>query len=198
MTQIDVFFARHGESVDDLSDSYGGASDFVLSEGGRVQARELGERVMGLGVQQIFSSPLRRASETAEIVRDILDPNLTLAIVDGLRERNTYGLLSGLPKAEAAEIFAYVLERLEGQPGKDKTCMPGGEEYEPFVGRIAVAWNDVVSSCVRNSLSRVLIVTHGKATLALFTEILHVGDAYDQGLGALKHVKYTLPDLAGA
>lgn len=195
MRQIEIFFARHGESVDDLSDSYGGASDFVLSDGGRSQAAELGKLVEPLGVQHIFSSPLRRAKETAEIVRGELTSEVDLTVIPGLRERNTYGLLSGLPKAEAADIFAYLIEDLEGQPGKDKTCMPGGEEYEPFVGRVLLAWHAVVSACLRDSLDKVLVVTHGKVTLAMFSEILHVGDEYDQSLGALKHVKFTLPHL---
>jgi broad specificity phosphatase PhoE len=189
---MEIYFARHGESEDDLSDSYGGASDFPLTERGRGQAAKTGEMLKGRGIQQIYSSPLRRASETAAIIREKLD-GIPLEIDFDLRERNTYGVMSGLTRAEAARVFGYLIERFPGQPGKDKTCAPGGEEYEDFVYRVGRTWARLIANCKEREVNTVLVVTHGKFTLGLFTEVLGLGDSYNKELGAVKLVRYEPP-----
>jgi broad specificity phosphatase PhoE len=70
---VRVLFLRHGESAhnahtgeEPLSDEHGD----LLTERGRAQAAAAGEglRELGLGITRLYSSPMRRAAETAEAV----------------------------------------------------------------------------------------------------------------------------------
>src|SRR5450756_2964317 len=65
-----VTFLRHGESVGNLENRFQGHADFPLTETGRAQARALAERwhTEGRLFERVFSSPLARARETAEIL----------------------------------------------------------------------------------------------------------------------------------
>ena len=70
-----VYFTRHGESVNNLADRNlqttpdGGDR---LSERGWEQARGLGERLRGEGIEVILASPFGRAQETAQAIGDVL------------------------------------------------------------------------------------------------------------------------------
>ena len=65
-----ITFLRHGESIGNVENRLQGLSDFPLSEPGRAQARALAARwqAEGLTFDVAISSPLSRASETAQIV----------------------------------------------------------------------------------------------------------------------------------
>ena len=52
---------RHGESIGDVEERYGGDYDDHLTEKGRQQAKELAEKLGEKGIQLIYSSPRIRA-----------------------------------------------------------------------------------------------------------------------------------------
>ncbi len=62
-----VFLARHGETAWSLSGRHTGVTDLPLTESGRRDARQLGERLRGLRFAAVFSSPLQRAWSTCEL-----------------------------------------------------------------------------------------------------------------------------------
>jgi broad specificity phosphatase PhoE len=68
MTAARVYLARHGVTQANLDVIHAGMSDVPLLPEGREQARQLAERVSALGVETVWTSPIRRARETAEIV----------------------------------------------------------------------------------------------------------------------------------
>ena len=61
-----VYFTRHGETVWNVENKICGMTDSPLTEKGRAQARELGEklRTSGLRIDEILYSPLSRAADT--------------------------------------------------------------------------------------------------------------------------------------
>src|SRR5271157_343429 len=65
-----IFLLRHGESVGNAEDRFQGQSDFPLTDKGRAQARALAERWLeeDMEFDLCISSPLARASQTAEII----------------------------------------------------------------------------------------------------------------------------------
>src|SRR4249920_3306747 len=62
-----VYLARHGETAWSLSGQHTGLTDLPLTERGERNARALGERLRGLGVVKVFTSPLQRATRTCEL-----------------------------------------------------------------------------------------------------------------------------------
>ena len=67
------FFVRHGETVWNVENKICGATDIELTELGHKQAIKTGERILEMGIyaDEILTSPLVRASETARHISEI-------------------------------------------------------------------------------------------------------------------------------
>ena len=93
-------FLRHGESVGNLENRFQGHADFPLTETGLAQARALADRwkTEGRTFDRVFSSPLVRARQTAEIICAALKVPLEFD-PDWMEIDN--GLLAGLSDEEA-------------------------------------------------------------------------------------------------
>ena len=75
MKDFTLYFVRHGESVANLSDRNGSKRPDDadrLSEHGWEQARGLGRRLEGEGLELIVASPMQRAQETAQGIAEVL------------------------------------------------------------------------------------------------------------------------------
>ena len=62
-----VYLARHGETAWSLSGRHTGLTDLPLTERGEEHARRLGERLRGLTLGGVWTSPLQRAARTCEL-----------------------------------------------------------------------------------------------------------------------------------
>jgi broad specificity phosphatase PhoE len=80
-----IYLARHGETAWSVTGQHTGRTDLPLTERGERNARQLGRRLQGLRVAQVFCSPLLRARQTCELagfgaastgVRMELEPDL--------------------------------------------------------------------------------------------------------------------------
>jgi broad specificity phosphatase PhoE len=62
-----IYLARHGETAWSLTGQYTGLTDLPLIERGEKNARQLGERLLGMTFAKVFTSPLQRATRTCEL-----------------------------------------------------------------------------------------------------------------------------------
>jgi broad specificity phosphatase PhoE len=153
-----ILLARHGETDWNLEGRFQGHADPPLNATGRAQAAALAETLRGERLSAVYSSPLQRALETAEILA--APHGLGVVPVEGLREVDV-GSWSGLTRAEIGERFPDQLARwLDYQQGWDD-----GETYDEM-GRRAVA--ALLELAARHEDERVLAVTHGGAIRAAF------------------------------
>ncbi|HEX4526148.1 MAG TPA: histidine phosphatase family protein [Gaiellaceae bacterium] len=121
---VTVVFETHSTSVDNERGIATGWNQGELSEAGRTQARELGDRRRDDGIAIVFTSDLRRAVETAEIAF----AGSSIAVVEDRRLREcNYGALNGMPRAQ---LDAERRLRLD-------TPFPGGESWRQAVARVA-------------------------------------------------------------
>jgi probable phosphoglycerate mutase len=94
-----LYLARHGETAWSVSGQHTGLTDLPLTERGERNAQRLGQRLQGIRVAQVFSSPLLRARRTAELAgfgaQAIIEPDLV--------EWN-YGDYEGKKTAEIRQI----------------------------------------------------------------------------------------------
>ena len=160
---------RHGESTSDIEDRYGGDYDDHLTEKGRNQAQEAAEKLSGKGIEIMFSSSKLRAKETAEIIQENL--GCKLKIVDDIRERNRYGILTGMIKEEAKEKYPEQVKLLESQLNNAE----GGEPYEHFKERVIKGFNNITNL----DHNIVGVVSHGGPSLCLFREIIGGAEKID-------------------
>jgi len=134
-----IFLIRHGQTTGDLEGRYGGSYDDHLTEKGREQLAETAAQVADKGIEIIFHSPLIRARESAEIIRDVI--NCPIQQWNGLEERH-YGVLSGLTKQEALDKYPDAVEAHKDPMNTD----PEGESFEDFNNRVVTTFTEIIKA----------------------------------------------------
>jgi broad specificity phosphatase PhoE len=146
-----IFLARHGESDWNVAKRFQGHSDRPLTERGRQQAHALADLVSSQEIDAVYTSPLSRARETAEIVaaRTGLEP----VALPELREVDT-GSWSGLSRADVEARFPEGFARWRsGGSGWEN-----GESYEEMAERVIGALRRIADD---HPDGRVLVISHG-------------------------------------
>jgi 2,3-bisphosphoglycerate-dependent phosphoglycerate mutase len=153
-----ILLARHGETADNVPpETVMGSRDVPLSERGREQAQELALAVAGEGVAAIWTSPLVRARETAEIVAEALG---LVVRVDARLAESFRGGWEGrrLVDIEREEPAAWEAWRRAGADFR----FPGGESLGEHQARALAALAEV-----RGGPLPALVVCHGGTIRAI-------------------------------
>jgi broad specificity phosphatase PhoE len=92
---VEIFVARHGQNEDNRNGILNGHRDLPLTDLGRQQAHDLGQGILdsGLTFDAVYSSPLIRALETAQIASKIAKLPVPKVLPD-LIERD-FGIMTG-------------------------------------------------------------------------------------------------------
>jgi broad specificity phosphatase PhoE len=161
-----LFLIRHGETTGDVEDRYGGSYDDDLTPRGQQQAEELAKKLANEGIQKIFCSPLARARQTAEYVR--VKTHAEVVELHDVRERNHYGVLSGMTKADAKRDYP----ELVGLVADKYSTVEGGEPYKDFGVRVESAFAEIQNS----NHDTIAVLTHGGVLRYIFRDILGLGE----------------------
>jgi probable phosphoglycerate mutase len=111
------YFLRHGETETNVQHLVAGSIDTALTATGRQQALEAARVLANEPITAVYSSPLRRARETATPIAERL--RLSVIVVPELAER-AWGVLEGQPRGsrvrgitpEGAETVSAFAERI--------------------------------------------------------------------------------------
>ena len=98
----DLILLRHGQSQWNLENRFTGWRDVPLSPKGIGEASAAGTKLKGRRIDQLFTSVLQRAIETARLALITAAMNDLPTIRDAALNERMYGDLEGLNKAEAA------------------------------------------------------------------------------------------------
>jgi len=182
-----IYLVRHGEAADDVEDRYGGWSDDPLTERGRETARELAKKIAKLSPKptKIYSSPFKRAFETAEIIGDRLGSRP--APVEGLKERNRYGILTSMTKTEAKTAYPQMVQQVENY----METIQGAETYDHYRSRVLKAVNKILRETEEGSL----VVCHGGTFRVVMWELLKMPDYERADLNAILTIQVKNGDL---
>lgn len=91
-----IILVRHGETEWNRKGIIQGRHDIPLNQTGRRQAEATMKKLKGKTIHGIFSSPLIRALETAQIIAQGLGYNAPIQTIPALRERD-FGSADGKP-----------------------------------------------------------------------------------------------------
>ena len=153
-----ILLARHGETDWNREYRFQGHADPPLNETGRRQAAELAAALAREQLAAVYSSPLRRALETAEILA--APHGLEPVTVEALQEVDV-GSWQGLTRTELGELAPDQLARwLDGGQGWED-----GETYEQMAKRVVPA---LLALAAAHDGGRILAVTHGGPIRAAF------------------------------
>ncbi len=192
---IRLVLLRHGESVWNRDKRFTGWTDVELSPRGIVQAEAAGRLLAAEGFEfdVCFTSCLRRASETARLLRVAMGCSaLPIEQSWRLNERH-YGALQGMSHWEATRRYGArrmltwqqsfdqappaldpVDSRFPGNDpryaGIDSAELPQTESVRDTQARLSPYWRDVIAPALRAG-RRVLVVGHRNSLRALMREI---------------------------
>ncbi len=185
-----IILLRHGESVDDVLNCYGGAADFDLSENGRETARKVAELYREKGVEMIYSSPLKRAAQTAQIIDGVIRCGVKAA--PNLYERNSYGVMTGINKDECRNIFAYMFEQTNGKVGDyySEFSVMGAEPVAEFDERVKIGMAETVDDAEANGYNSIIVVTHGNVLKSIFKNLLEMNGEAELDLLAVAELAF--------
>ncbi len=164
-----IALIRHGRTRANVERRWQGHTDWDLDELGHRQAEALG-RYYGRW-QTVFSSPLKRANQTADYVAAG-----ELTFLDDLRELHM-GNWEGLTTEEIAERWPDVIERIYTQ-GED---IPRGETGETWA-QLTKRFRNAVDSVSPASGEPTLVVAHGGAIRSYVSSLSATSDTYAESL----------------
>lgn len=147
-----IYLVRHGITVSNKKNVYMGRSDEGLDEEGIKQANELGMRLKGKGISKIYTSPMKRALQTAEILNSYLS---TIVFIEKDLGEMELGGWEGMPEEEIKSKYPEGWAIWNERP-KDLS-LPGREALSSVQERAVRAVNKILWT---DNGRKVVAVTH--------------------------------------
>ena len=153
-----LYVFRHAETTDNANAIFSGWRDPDLTPKGLLQAQEISEQLKHEKIDYAFTSHLKRARRTLEVVLEA-HPDVPVFVDDRLIER-CYGLLQGQSKIEVSkdrpEWFAKVHRGYDFPPPEGESLRMVEKRTDSFVVQLQ-SWlkenpSNIAISCHGNSL----------------------------------------------
>jgi len=147
-----MLLLRHGQTALSVDKRFSGLGDHGLTEVGRQQAADAGQRLATAGADVVVTSPLLRARQTAEVVAAAA--GLEPVVEDGLRETD-FGAWEGCTFGEVQLSWP---DELAAWLSDTAVAPPDGESFDATAVR------------VRRARDR-LLAAHGGRTLVVVSHV---------------------------
>lgn len=146
-----IIFIRHGMTEANEKGRYIGTTDLPLSSEGAKQLYEKIDKFDYPSVQKVYTSPLKRCTQTAAI----LQPNRLTVPIDGLREMD-FGIFENKSPQELMDNEDYkkfIKGGLDNPP-------PKGESLREVINRCYDALKIIISDMMYEGLTNTAVITH--------------------------------------
>jgi len=165
----EIILARHGETAWNVEEVFRGRLDIELNETGIKQAELLAEYLGKRKIDAIYSSPLKRAVKTAEIIAGYhkLDVEITPGLIDF-----DCGEWHGLSRQEVKDKYKKLYALWVSHP--DKVKLPAGESLNEVRKRAM----SVVDNVVAKYEGTVVLVAHRVVNKVLICALLGLDNSH--------------------
>ena len=170
LSNNNLFLIRHGQSIYNLENRFTGWKDVELTDLGIAQATEAGKILSKITFDLCYTSNLKRAQNTLNLILKKIDQNPKIIKDEALNERD-YGDLIGQNKLEAAKKFGS--EQVQIWRRSFDVPPPGGESLKMTAERTLPYYNDVIKPQV-NTGKNIIISAHGNSIRAIVMEIFNL------------------------
>lgn len=187
----DFYIFRHGQTDYNLERRWQGCGvDTELNAGGIEQARRLAERLKPFGLEIVFSSPLKRALKTAQIVGKALQ--IPVEVCPGIIE-GCFGEAEGMLKSEVGKRWPEIFNEWYSPANNLNVGFPGGETKLQMQKRMLQAMDElarqpqkVFGVATHGSSIRYLLMYYGrKPSLMPNTALFHL--VWENGIWHLEN-----------
>ncbi len=155
-----ISIIRHGLTYANENGIYIGSTDLSLSDKGCAELAAKMDEFDYPKVHRVYSSPLKRCTETAEI----LFPDRELVISEGMRELD-FGEFEGKSVDELVNREDYKAWLGGGRDARP----PKGESLEEMTARIYASFHNIIIDMMNNGLTHCALITHGGIISNLLT-----------------------------
>lgn len=163
---MNLYLIRHGETDHNKGLIHQSVTDIALNETGLIQADQLGRRLKGYGIERIYSSHLKRARQTAEMINSYVKASIQIA--GDLQEINM-GEWEGADwsriQRDYPEYYREWREHTWDMP------YPGGESG----AEVDYRTRRVLTEIQETGLRDVAIVSHGGVIKIILSKVLGMG-----------------------
>src|ERR687885_1304271 len=157
--QQEMILIRHGQSTANAKGVWQGQLDFPLSEHGRLQAVHTGRALRGTKISGVYTIPLLRVLETAEIAAREAGFSGEVVPISGLMERHG-GILEGYTWAEQEERSPAFAEKFLSLPEEERWAVARAETDEEILARFERAVS-AIRSRQHEAAGSFVVVSHG-------------------------------------
>ena len=164
-----IILARHGETEWNVEEVYRGTRDVELNEAGIKQADLLGRYLGDWKLEAVYSSPLKRALDTANTIAHYQD--ISIQVTNNLIDFN-YGDWQGLSAQEVKRLYPALHDEWHNNPHKVK--MPNGESLADVTKRA----NAIVNEVVAEYEGSVVLVSHRVVNKVLICYLLGLDNSH--------------------
>jgi len=165
----EIILARHGETEWNVGEIFRGRIDIELNETGLRQAELLAEYLSGIKIDAVYSSPLKRALKTTEMIASY--HKLEVEVTPGLIDFD-YGKWQGLPHQQVKDKYKELYAEWIKNPHLVK--MPAGESLSDVRERAI----GVVSDVIAKHEGIVVLVSHRVVNKVLICALLGLDNSH--------------------
>lgn len=159
-----LVIVRHGQSVWNLENRFTGWVDVELTEKGRAEAKEAGEKLKGFRFDKGYTSVLKRAIHTLDIVLEEIDQqSLPVTRNEALNER-MYGDLQGKNKDEMRQEYGE--EQVHLWRRSYDVAPPNGESLKDTAERVLPYFKEHIAPDLKAGKD-IIVAAHGNSLRAL-------------------------------
>jgi Fructose-2,6-bisphosphatase len=155
---MNLYFTRHGESEANINKVFSNQGFMhFLTNNGITQAENLSTRLKSVNIEYIYTSPVLRAIQTAEIISKKLEIK-SFKVHEYLREYNV-GILEGSSDKKSWDLY-FENEKKWLNTKNHNEKLDRGESFAEIQLRFQVFYNELINT---NELlgKNVLIISHG-------------------------------------
>lgn len=149
-----IYFVRHGQSFVNLTREFSyKLVDKSLTPKGIDQAKKVATFLKNKNIVHVYSSPMKRASETAHWIAEATHNQIE--VIEEFRELNVGNLEKKPPTEENWDIFFKVWQAWDA--GNHRYSFPEGENYNTLLNRMTTG----LKHALQSDYQTVVIVGHG-------------------------------------
>lgn len=192
---MELYIIRHGETVWNAAGLLQGEHDIELNENGRNLAIAYGKEISDIHFDKIFSSPLKRAFETASLI---------------LNENNHRGQTSLVTDDRLREVSFGAAEGTDFHCWRDESCpyhtfFDAPEKYIPpengeYLTHLCERTKEFVKEKIETEIencNRIMIVAHGALNASIMTYLEQNDMHHFWGKGLQKNCQATIFEFDG-
>ncbi|MEA1958742.1 MAG: histidine phosphatase family protein [Chloroflexota bacterium] len=161
---------RHGQTGWNKEERFRGRVDVDLDETGFKQAGLVADHIADWGISAVYSSPLKRALNTASRIAGRLGGDVVT--LDGINDMD-FGDWQGLLISEVRERYAEQFDQWRYNP--DRLAVPGGESLEDVRVRAVAIVDDLATNHEGETIA---VVTHRVVCKVLLCHMLGLNNSH--------------------